>query len=120
MADNAKRTGAAIEAHYQFLLWIGPVLEKFPKDKRFTLGDRIHVIALDILELLIEATYTRERVHHLRRANLGIEKLRFLIRLAADYKILDKNRYAFAARSLDETGRSIGAWVKAHNAETAR
>ena len=21
MSDNAKRTGAAIEAHYQFLLW---------------------------------------------------------------------------------------------------
>ncbi len=120
MADNAKRTGAAIEAHYQFLLWLGPVLEKFPKDKRFTLGERILSLALDILESLIEATYTRERVHHLRRANLGIEKLRFLMRLSADYKILDKDRYAFAARTLDETGRSIGAWVKAHNAETAR
>jgi hypothetical protein len=31
MTDNAKRTGAAIEAHYQFLLWLGPALEKFPK-----------------------------------------------------------------------------------------
>ena len=120
MADNAKRTGAAIEAHYQFLLWLGPVLEKFPKDKRFTLGDRILSLALDILECLIEATYTRERMHHLRRANLGIEKLRFLMQLCADYKVLDKDRYAFAARTLDETGRSIGAWVKAHNAETAR
>jgi hypothetical protein len=81
MADNAKRTGAAIEAHYQFLLWLGPTLEKFPRDKRFTLGDRIQNIALDILEELIEATYTRDRVQHLRRANLGIEKLRFLMRL---------------------------------------
>jgi hypothetical protein len=58
MADNAKRTGAAIEAHYRFLLWLGPTLEKFPRDKRFTLGDRIQTIALDILEELIEATYT--------------------------------------------------------------
>ncbi|MGO9476206.1 MAG: diversity-generating retroelement protein Avd [Rhodomicrobium sp.] len=119
MADNAKCTGAAVEAHYQFLLWLGPVLEKFPKDKRFTLADRIQNIALDVLESLIEATYTRERVHHLRRANLGIEKLRFLMRLAADLKVLDKDRYAFAARTLDDTGRSVGAWVKAHNAETA-
>ena len=70
MTDNAKRTGAAIEAHYQFLLWLGPTLEKFPKDKRFTLGDRIQNQALDILEALIEATYTRDRVLHLRRANL--------------------------------------------------
>jgi hypothetical protein len=27
MADNAKRTGAVIEAHYQFQLWLGPTLE---------------------------------------------------------------------------------------------
>ena len=112
MADNAKRTGAAIEAHYQFLLWLGPLLEKFPKDKKFTIGDRIQNIALDILEELIEATYTRDRLQHLRRANLGIEKLRFLMRLAADLKVIDGRRYEFAARTLDEIGRSVGAWAK--------
>lgn len=119
MTDNSKRTGAAVEAHYQFLLWLGPTLEKFPKDKRFTLGDRIQNQSLDVLEALIEATYTRERINHLRRANLGIEKLRFLFRLAADLKVLDRRRYEFVARSLDETGRSIGAWAKTHNAATA-
>jgi len=31
MIDNSKRTGAAVEAHYQFPLWLGPTLEKFPK-----------------------------------------------------------------------------------------
>jgi hypothetical protein len=41
-----------------------------------------------VLEALIEATDTRERTQHLRRANLGIEKLRFLLRLAADLKLL--------------------------------
>src|ERR1700730_10230097 len=78
MTDNAKRTVAAIEAHYQFLAWLAPTVEKFPKSHKFTAGDRIHGVALDVLEALIEATYTRERTQHLRRANLGIEKLRFL------------------------------------------
>ena len=54
MADNAKRTGAAIEAHYQFLVWLGPALENFPKSHKFTLADRIQNQALDILEALIE------------------------------------------------------------------
>jgi len=31
MTDNTKRTGAAIEAHYQFLTWLAPAVEKFPK-----------------------------------------------------------------------------------------
>jgi hypothetical protein len=39
--------------------------------------NRIETLALDVLEALIGATYTRERTQHLRRANLGIEKLRF-------------------------------------------
>jgi 23S rRNA-intervening sequence protein len=116
MTDNSKRTGAAIEAHYQFLAWLVPTIEKFPKSHRFTIGDRIETIAIDVLEALIEATYTRERTQHLRRANLGIEKLRFLLRLAADLRVLDRRRYEYAARTLDETGRLIGGWMKAHSA----
>jgi hypothetical protein len=43
MADNSKRTGAAVEAHYQFLLWLLPTVEKFPRSYKFTLGDRIEI-----------------------------------------------------------------------------
>ncbi len=67
-----------------------------------------------MLEALIEATYTRDRADALRRGNLGIEKLRFLIRLAADLRLLDRRRYEHAARSLDDTGRLIGGWLKTH------
>jgi 23S rRNA-intervening sequence protein len=116
--DNSKRTGAAIEAHYRFLVWLAPTLEKFPRSHKFTIGDRIEALALDVLEALIEATYTRDRAQHLRRANLGIEKLRFLIRIAADLRLLDQRRYEHAARTLDDTGRLIGGWMKAHSAPT--
>jgi len=58
--------------------------KKFPKSHKFTIGDRIETTALDVLEAPIEAAYTKECSQHLRRANLGIEKLRFLLQLAAD------------------------------------
>ncbi len=41
MVDNSKRTGAALEAHYHFLLWLLPTLEQLPRSPKFTLGDRI-------------------------------------------------------------------------------
>lgn len=41
MIDNSKRTGAAIEAPYQFLTWLVPAIEKFPRSHKFTTGDRI-------------------------------------------------------------------------------
>ena len=60
MMDNSRRTGAAVEAHYRFLAWLVPTIEKFPKSHKFTVGDRIEIIALDVLEALIDATYTKE------------------------------------------------------------
>jgi len=30
MTDHAKRTGVAVEAHYQFLTWLVPTVDKFP------------------------------------------------------------------------------------------
>jgi hypothetical protein len=52
MTDNSKRTGAAIEAHYQFLAWLVPTIEKFPKSHKC---DRIETISARVLEALIEA-----------------------------------------------------------------
>ena len=119
--DAARITGPALDAHYRFLLWLVPAVERFPRSQKFLLGDRIQRTALDVLDALIEATYTRQRGPHLTRANLGIEKLRFLVRLAQDLRVLDRRRYEYAARCLDETGRKIGAWSKTHHAkESAR
>lgn len=87
------------------------------------LGDRLQSTALDVLEELIEATYTRERRGHLARANLGLEKLRHFFRLAVELKHLDNRRYEHAARSIDEIGRLVGAWNKAntsHERDEAR
>jgi hypothetical protein len=68
VTDDSRRTGAALEAHYRFLAWLVPAVEKFPKSHKFTIGHRVQTIALDVLEALVEATYTKERGQHLRRA----------------------------------------------------
>ena len=112
--NGARETGPALEAHYRFTLWLVPVLDRFPRSRKFLLGDRMQGAALDVLETPVEATYTRQRAAHLARANLGLEKLRFLCRLAWDLRYLDRRRYEHAARCLDETGRRVGAWIKAN------
>ena len=99
MIDNARRTGPAVEAHFQLIAWLMQTVERFPRSQKFLLGDRIHNTALDVLEALIEATYTRDRRGHLARANLGLEKLRFFLRLAFEQRHLDVRRYEHAAAS---------------------
>ena len=111
-----RQVGPALEKYYQFLLWLVPTVDKFPRAQRFVLGERIEVAALDVLDRLIEATYTRERQELLGQANLGLEKLRFLFRLAFDLKFIDLRRYEFACRALEEAGRLVGGWRRAGQA----
>jgi hypothetical protein len=82
-----------------------PTVEKFPRCQKFLLADRVQATALDVLERLVEATYTKGRSRLLAQANLGGEKLRFLCWLAMDRRYLDLRRYEHAALSLDEIGR---------------
>ena len=116
-ANHARRTGPALEAMYQFMLWLVPTVDKFPRARKFTLGDRIETTALDVLDGLIAATYTSGRDALLAQANLGLERLRFLFRLAMELRCIDTKRYEHAARSLDEIGRLVGGWMKAHRAQ---
>ena len=76
-----------------FVLWLVPAVERIPRSQKFLLGDRIQGAALDVLERLIEATYTKQRDRHLAGANLGLEKLRFMCRLERDLRCLDHRRY---------------------------
>jgi hypothetical protein len=60
----------------------------FPRTYRFVLGERIGHLAIDILEYLLEATYTRHKKPALDRANLGLEKLRHLLRSGCELRFL--------------------------------
>ena len=75
-ADRSRRSGVALEKTYQFLLWLIPAVEKFPKSQKFLLGDRMQTLALDVQESLIEATYSKSPTAHLLTCNIRPEKLR--------------------------------------------
>jgi len=102
----------ALTRLYDYLLWMIPKLEKFPRSQKFILADRIESLALDILDLLIEAAYSRKKGDLLRRANLQLEKLRYLVRLAKDLKAINLKSYEQSARLIDGIGTSIGGWLK--------
>ena len=59
--DRPLETGQALDCHYRFILWLIPTLARFPRSQKFLLGDRMQNTAIDILEALIEATYTKDR-----------------------------------------------------------
>ncbi len=95
-----------------FLEWLLPKTGKMPRHARFTFARRIQSLALDILEGIVEARYSRRKSATLRRINLDLEKLRVLVRLANRLELLDHRAYEQAARGIDEAGRMVGGWLK--------
>ena len=58
MSDGTPR---AVEDCHALLRWVIPHLDKFPRQRRFTLGDRIETALLDVLESLVAAAYSRDK-----------------------------------------------------------
>lgn len=111
-----KTGGPAVEKAYQYLIWLVPTLEKLPRSQKFLIGDRIQTAATEVVELLTDAIYTRDRKSLLRTAQLRIERQRILMRALTDLKLIDLRRYEHSAKELNEIGKMIGGWIKAHRA----
>ena len=88
----------AVQACHELLLWLIPQLDKFPRSRRFTLGERLEDGLIEVLELLVEAAYSRNKESQLRRANLRLEVVRHLWRLAHELKVIAIRQYEHGAK----------------------
>lgn len=75
--------------------WIMTTVERFPKNSRFTLSSRLVNISLDVLEGVIEAIYTTDRINILKSLNLYIEKLRAIFRICYERKYIFSNLLSY-------------------------
>jgi hypothetical protein len=76
---------------HDLLLYVVPVLAKFPRDHKFTLGDRILLRLLDVQECCVMAYYGREKAGPLteapgrrRLARASVTRARRRLRAQAD------------------------------------
>ena len=110
--DTMKKLTPVVEKHYKLILWMLPKIANFPKDQRFLLADRIERVLLDVLEMLIEAVYSKRRKEILIRINLKLDVLRFMMRITKDMKYVNIKAYDFFSQSVLEIGSMVGGWMK--------
>jgi hypothetical protein len=97
---------------HDLLVYVIPQINKFPRDQRFVLGDRIENELLDVQESCLRAYYSRDKRGHLLEANLRLEVARHLVRLAHALRLFSNHTYGVLAEKMDEVGRMIGGWLK--------
>ena len=97
--------------------WVLDRVEAFPKSQRFIFGQRLANHMVDVMELLVEAAYTREKTTLLNTANRKMEVLRWL--LSHERKLLTQRQYLHAIGLLVECGRMCGGWLRSRSVAEA-
>ena len=97
---------------YDVILWIYPMVNKFPKSQRFVLGQRIENSALELLRLVIKANAAREKKPILKEFSVELDQFRILMRLSKDLKFMSIGQYEYVSKLINETGRMLGGWIK--------
>ncbi len=113
---NAPRTPQAVQTCHDMLIWLIPLLDKFPRNRRFTLGERLESGILKVLELLVAAAYSKDKAQLLGEANRQLAVCRHLWRLCFELKVIPLNRYEHGARFIDSIGGQVGLWLKSRAA----
>jgi hypothetical protein len=110
----------AVEAPVLLVHWetfVGALLDetaRFPKAARFTFARRIEELALDILELLVEARYLprQDKGEPLAAAQRRLHRLHALLRLSHERRLVAPAAFERLVRQADEGGRMLGGWVR--------
>ena len=97
-----------------FLIWLGPLTNHFPKVHRHTVTRRLLDAALDLQETLLDANNERGqiRLDRLKRADWHLSKVRFYIRLVHRWQWINNGQYEHASRMIAEIGRLLGGWQR--------
>jgi four helix bundle protein len=99
---------------YDFLSWLLPLTEKFPRSQRFVVTTRLQSAALDFQELIIEANSLRgmQRAEKLRIADAELLKVRLYLRLSEKWGWITPGQHRHASGMIAEMGRLLGGWLK--------
>lgn len=100
------------QKHYDLMLYSFPIIGRFPKEQRFVLGQQIENAMLDIGQMIVHANKLRNKREKLYELDIALEKLRFLIRLSKDLKMMSISKYGHHCERIDEIGKLLGGWLK--------
>jgi four helix bundle protein len=99
---------------FDFLSWLLPATNHFPRAQRHSFTRRLLDAAFDLRERLEEANLRRgsERQKSLGLADEALARVRVYLRLAVRWGWFSDSQYEHVAAMVVEIGRLLGGWKK--------
>ena len=97
---------------FDFLTWLLPATNNFPRAHRHTMTQRLLNAAFDLRERLEEANLRQgaARLERLALADVALTHVRIYLRLAVHWKWLTPGQYQHVAALVTEIGKLLGGW----------
>ena len=112
MPKDAKPELPIIQHTYDFILYAIPILNRWPRDHKHLLGDRIAAGLYEFLEGLVAARNAKDKADRLQNLNGNLDLLRYQFRLAKDLGLMDARRFGHIAERMLVIGGELGNWLK--------
>lgn len=94
-----------------FYIELMPQLWRLPKNEKYTIGNRIELFCLDVVEALISANYHPEiRIQQIQIARTKIQTIQWLIRILNKQRLLCNKKYEILSTQMVEIGKMLTKW----------
>jgi hypothetical protein len=94
-----------------YILWYG-YYQNLPKTHRYSLGIRIDVLFVEIMESISLAGFLKreEKQPYVRLSIRKVDTLKILLMILWETKSFDDKKYIALSLPLDEVGKMLGGW----------
>ncbi len=97
---------------YDILLRTMVATKEFPREYKFTLGQKIKDELIELVVMIYRANSATNKRQHIESIMERIQAIQLLMRLSHDMKILARSHYAVLSQMTDNLGRQAQGWLK--------
>lgn len=95
-----------------FITWIFPVIDRFPKFEKFALSSELKTQCYRLVRIIVRTNKSRDKLRGWYEVDVELEVLKWMIRHTHARKYLSPRSYETAARKVAEMGRITGGLIK--------
>ena len=95
---------------YDLNLEIFRTTHSFPREYKYSLGQKIKEISSELLDLIVIANSKENKGPYFSEIEIRIERLRIQLRTAYDLGVIKTRRLEFLNRLLEEISKQVSGW----------
>ena len=99
---------------YELLLDLMNLVGKFPRDYKYTIGEKIQKHVINIFILIYKSNSSRHKTNYINEILTEIQYLDLFLRMSHDLKIVSQERYCSYVEKAGSIAKQAQGWLKSY------